>query len=143
MTMTADELATHVSRGDLHKIIDALTADPSLISARTAANDTLLHRACWQKQLAIVGTLLGFGADPNAPGNDGLTPLHYAVQEGRLISASIVGMLLAAGADPTIRDGSGTSFEDWAKMQMAEGLAPVLDLLQRWYDTHPPRSTPP
>lgn len=143
LTTLPPELANQVSRGDLQKIIDALAADPSLITARSADNDTLLHLACWQKQLAIVGTLLGFGADPKALGDSGFTPLHYAVKEGRLISVPIVGMLLAAGADPMVRDGNGWSFEDAAKGQLADGLSAVLDLIQRWCDAHPPRTIPP
>ena len=35
------------------------------------------------------------------------------------------------GADPAIRDDNGFSVEDWAKIEMSDGLAEVLDLLRR------------
>ena len=41
-----------------------------------------------------------------------------------------MGVLLASGADPLIRDGNGFSVEDWAKIEMSDGLAEVLDMLR-------------
>jgi ankyrin repeat protein len=104
--------------------------EPSLLHAQTSDGDTPLHRACWHKQLAIVGILLADGADVNGRGCYGRTPLHYAVHEGRAISIPIVAALLGRGADPNLRDNNGFSVEDWAKIEMDDGLSEVLGLLR-------------
>ena len=67
----------------------------------------------------------------NARGCYGRTPLHYAVHEGRAISVPILGVLLAMGADPSIVDDNGFSVEDWAKTEMSDGLAEVLEMIRR------------
>jgi ankyrin repeat protein len=132
------ELTAMIERGDVQGVANALRADPSLAFARTPDGDTLLHRACWQKQIGILGTILAYEPDVNARGCNGRTPLHYAVQEGGTISVSIVGALLTLGADPSIRDDNGFSVEDLAKMDMRDGLADVLHLLR-----HPPKRKRP
>ena len=38
---------------------------------------------------------------------------------------------MAPGADPIVWDNNGFSVEDWAKIEMYEGLASVLDMLNR------------
>lgn len=125
------ELTDLVVRGDVAGVGAALKANPSLVSATTQDGDTLLHIACWQKQIAIIGAILAYGPDLNARGCYGRTALHYAVHEGRAISVPIVGLLLGLGADASIKDDNGFSVEDWAKVEMSEGLAGVLDLLRR------------
>lgn len=137
MTLSAAELSSMITRGDVVGVGGALRADPSLVSVRTVDGDAPLHIACWQKQLAIVGTLLGYGPDLDALGAYGRTPLHYAVHEGGAISVPLVGMLLAAGARPDLRDENGFGVEDWAKIEMSDGLEGVLDLIRRWYQRHP------
>ena len=129
--MTIGELNALITNGDLVAVAVALRDNPAVIGQRTADGDSILHIACWQKQLGIVGTILGYGPDVNATGCYGRTPLHYAVHEGRWISVPIVGMLLKAGANPLIRDAKGFSVEDWAKIEMAEGLAEVVDMIHR------------
>jgi ankyrin repeat protein len=89
-----------------------------------------LHIACWQKQLGIIGVLAAHQPDVNARGCYGRTPLHYAVHEGGPLSVPIVADLLARGADPSIRDDNGFTVEDWAKVEMDEGLPDVLALLR-------------
>jgi ankyrin repeat protein len=137
------ELTGSIERGDVHAVAQALRSAPSLVDARTSDGDTALHIACWQKQISIVGLVLGYHPDVNARGAYGRTPLHYAVHEGRAISAPIVGMLLAAGADPNIRDQLGYSVEDWAKIEMDDGLAEVLDMLRRARGERPNAADPP
>jgi ankyrin repeat protein len=128
--MTGAELTGLITRGEMQAVAAALRADAALVALRTEDGDTPLHIACWQKQVAIVGTILAYDPDVNAHGCYGRTPLHYAVHEGRWTSVPIVGVLLASGADPLIRDGNGMSVEDWAKIEMSDGLAEVLDMLR-------------
>ena len=129
--VTVIQLADMIEHGDVRGVAEALRADPSLVAAKTPDGDTPLHIACWQKQIAIIGTILAYRPDLNAHGCYGRTALHYAVHEGRAISAPIVGVLLAMGADPSFRDANGFSVEDWAKIEMYDGLAEVLDMLRR------------
>lgn len=137
VTTSIDELTEWIAQGDQLRVAEALRRDPSLVHARNENNDTALHLACWQKQLAIIGTIAGYGPDVDARGLFGRTALHYAVQEGRHISVPIVGFLLAMGADPSIRDDNSFTVEDWARSEMADGLPDVLAMIQRWFTQHP------
>ena len=78
----------------------------------------------------MVGLLMGHDPDVNARGYLGRTPLHYAVYEGGMLSAPIVRSLLMFGADSAIKDDSGLTAAEWAKVEMTEGLVEVLDLLE-------------
>ncbi|MHB9833311.1 ankyrin repeat domain-containing protein [Paraburkholderia terrae] len=124
------ELTKMIEDGDVSGVAEKLRTDPSLVTATTPDGDTVLHVACWQKQIAIIGIILAYHPDLNAHGCYGRTPLHYAVHEGRAISVPIVAVLMAMGADPCLRDDNGFSVEDWAKIEMHEGLADVLALLR-------------
>lgn len=130
-TLSPEQLAIKITQGDVRAVVDALRVNPALVSAATPDGDTPLHIACWQKQIAIIGTILAWHPDINARGAYGRTPLHYAVHEGRFISVPIVGLLLSLGADPGIRDQNGFSVEDWAKIEMYDGLVEVLEMLRR------------
>jgi ankyrin repeat protein len=136
----AARLIALIERGDVRGVAESLRADPALVGARTADGDTPLHIACWQKQIAIVATLVAYHPDLDARGCYGRTPLHYAVHEGRNISVPIVGLLVALGADPYVKDDNGFSVEDWAKVEMSDGLAEVLDMIRRAGDR--PRELP-
>lgn len=129
--MSIDELMDLIEHGDATAVSAAVRAEPYLARAKSQDGDTALHVACWQKQNAIVGTLLAYDPDVNARGAYGRTPLHYAVHEGTAGSAAIVAALLNAGANPDLRDDLGFTVEDWAKTEMDEGLAAVLDVLRR------------
>src|SRR5687768_6277383 len=92
---TVTQLADMIERGEANEVAEALRTDPSLLAATTPDGDTPLHIACWQKQVAIIGTILAYSPDLNARGCYGRTPLHYAVHEGGAISVPIVAALLA------------------------------------------------
>jgi ankyrin repeat protein len=135
--MSPEQMSDLITRGDVLAVARALRADPALVSSTTRDGDTPLHIACWQKQIAIIAMILAYRPDLNTRGCYGRTALHYAVHEGGNISIPIVGILLAMGADPLIRDDNGFSVEDWAKIEMYEGLDEVLHMLR-----HPPRRQP-
>lgn len=66
--------------------------------------DHPLHIASHRCELTEVQTLLDGGDDPNiARPEDGMTPLHFAAQEG---CADVVDQLVAAGARPDVRTDS-------------------------------------
>lgn len=66
---------------------------------------TLLHVAVIAKQPSVINLLLERrGVDINATGDDGDTPLIYAVQKGDITNTTIVDLLIARGADVNRRD---------------------------------------
>ena len=52
------------------------------------------------------------GADVNAKGEEGLTPLHYAAREGH---KEITDLLLTNGADVNAKNDEGGTPLDWAE----------------------------
>lgn len=74
---------------------------------------TPLHYAVEEDQIAAAQTLLAFGANPNAPDEDGRTPLWLAcIDPDRRID--LVSTLLSHGADPNIKKSSGLGALDAA-----------------------------
>lgn len=76
---------------------------------------------------AAAALLLSLGADPRAVDDDGISPLHRAVQSGSL---PVVDLLLPAGADVDLREGKwGGTPLSWAGVlkqpHVAERLAPL------------------
>jgi hypothetical protein len=71
----------------------------------TRGGERPLHCALWRERPApTVERLLSYGADPNAPDDDGSTPLHLAACMGQ---ASAVRALIAGGAPVNAIDNSG------------------------------------
>ena len=60
-----------------------------------------LHAAAQQGDAALVQELLGKGLAPSTFDDLGMTPLHYAAQEGHL---PVIDLLLRAGADVDAHD---------------------------------------
>ena len=73
--------------------------------------DRLLHFAASYESYEDVSLLLDHGAQVNAKGDIGLTPLHCAASKGKL---EIVELLLKNGADRTIQNEFGETAADWA-----------------------------
>jgi uncharacterized protein len=54
------------------------------IDSRTAYGDQIIHMACVAGNIEDVGLLIDAGADLNSIGENGFTPLHYAVEQNNI-----------------------------------------------------------
>ncbi len=102
----------------------ALGASPH----ETATTSTITLPALWyaagQAAAPAVVALLDHGADPNATGSRGLTPLMMAAAVDETVEATK--LLLGRGADVTLRDEAGRTALDWALMRGETPIARVL-----------------
>lgn len=88
--------------GQVDIVAAQLDAIPALIERRTAQGWTPLIVATFNQHHRVVKALLEHGADPNASGRSGTTPLMYAktaLQNGSSDDRSLILTLLEAGAD--------------------------------------------
>ena len=129
--MTPDEWADWIgANDDAAELKRALWADPSLATVRTEEGGTLLWHACWHKKLAMVQLLVAAGADVNARGDLGRTPLHCAVHDTAPEDAlPIVRFLLEHGALPELEDRAGHTVAEYARYQIWDDPNEVLALL--------------
>ena len=65
---------------------------------RDTVGRTLLHRAASNNDASVTHALLAAGADPNAPNNNGETPVQWAVRYSENVAA--IQALTSAAADP-------------------------------------------
>ena len=87
------ELPLDVARGKAKDVLFAYM----LSKPGTQPNPVLLATAAQKGDLDAIAALLDAGADPNAEGNGGNTPLHAAIRRGH---TAAIAALLDAGADP-------------------------------------------
>jgi len=103
-----------IMRNDPEKIAALIKAGVWL--DETDEGETALHWAVSRQHTEIVTMLLGAGANPNVPDNDGYTPLHDVVEMGDCPPARTMReALLAAGADPSRREKNGRTPSDLAE----------------------------
>jgi ankyrin repeat protein len=88
---------------------------PSItVHTRDAAGDTPLHYAVYWGDVRAIEVLAAAGADLDAPGEYGATPLFCAVLHGRYSAAR---SLLGLGASPDIGSAFGTPLDAAAESQ--------------------------
>jgi ankyrin repeat protein len=91
-------------RGDTETAARLLGEDPDAICVRNELDNEPLHEGCWAKHTKMIRLLLDRGANVNAVGDWGRTPLHFAVWDGGDGAGEIVEMLVQAGADVNALD---------------------------------------
>ena len=97
----------------LHDVIAKLIEEhPEHVSARSGPLGTALHAASRMNHLKVVQSLLRHGADVNATGMWGWTPLLFASLEGHL---EVVRWLLQHEADVNAK----AEDDDWTSLHMA------------------------
>jgi ankyrin repeat protein len=74
------------------------------IHQRNHLDDTVLHTVCSWGDANAVRLLIAAGADVNAKGDQGATPLFNAVIG---MNAEVVKLLLVAGCDETVKNSYG------------------------------------
>jgi ankyrin repeat protein len=124
-------LRTLVESNDLAGVRRALDAWPELINLREGHGDeSILHHACASRcSVKIIAEFLERGANPNAPGFMGKTPLILFIQSKRRRSEiPFIRTLIGRGADINKRSDNGLDAVDWA---CALGRSDVIRFLIR------------
>ena len=86
-------------------ICEVLLAEGADINMQSTGDSYFaIHEAAHNCSTACLCLLLRAGADVNARGNNGATPLHIASEAGHVDAAKV---LIAAGANLEVRDGRG------------------------------------
>ena len=93
-----------VSEQNLAKLRRAIRADPSCIFARNAKGQSALHLAANAGNPDLMAYLIRNGAQINPDDDEGMVPLHFAVQSR---SEAVTRLLVAKGADTTAKDANG------------------------------------
>jgi ankyrin repeat protein len=101
-------------------------AEISHFDQRNFMEDTVLHTVCSWGDLAAVQVLVAAGADVNAQGDQGATPLFNAVVGE---NPEVVAFLLTSGADPRIPNRYQRKVLDYAKNTSAPSS--IVKLLEQ------------
>ncbi|MEM8657033.1 MAG: ankyrin repeat domain-containing protein [Pseudomonadota bacterium] len=101
----------------------ALGSAKVTLDSREADGDSVLHTLLYGREYYPAKTLIEAGADVNAVGDLGYTPLHVAVWRDH---PDAVHLLLDAGADPKIRCEEGRTPLDIAQSSGLKDIARIL-----------------
>ena len=122
----ASPLTTLIRARDAAGVAAAIAAGADATGIDAEFRMPLITLAALVGDVDVARALLDAGADAQAPGSDGRTPLHAAAFAGRL---PVVELLLDAGADPQRRGPAGDSPLDSTKAD-AVTTALIAGLLQ-------------
>jgi hypothetical protein len=92
------------------------------VHSRRFGGGTPLHLALVQNNAAAVDGLISAGAGVNARGEDGYTPLHWAVS----FCPDVLQMLLNAGAEPRAVNDFGQTPLDFARRHKDDSVMRIL-----------------
>jgi ankyrin repeat protein len=118
--MTADEVLGRYAREDLPEFVEMRITSIEEIGR---FGDRPLHVACIRGLMEEIAALVAAGADVNAPGENGNTPLHEAVGQA---SEPVVKYLLQHGAAHSQKNDDGQSSIDLARLMGRSELAMLL-----------------
>ena len=96
--LRAGEIHNAAAAGDLNKVRTLIEADPTLLESKDNDGNTPLITACKTLQVAVANFLIAKGADVNAKGMVGGTPLLWA-RKDKDESFDLIQRLIAKGAD--------------------------------------------
>lgn len=83
------------------------------IHTRTSHGDQMIHMACVIGDIKDVAELIALGADVMSVGEEGYTPLHYAIEQRNL---EVARYLIGVGADMSCENFDGETPGDLAKI---------------------------
>ncbi|MBX2851200.1 MAG: ankyrin repeat domain-containing protein [Phycisphaeraceae bacterium] len=118
-------------KGDLMALMPMVQADRAILRAKADHGDEPIHTACWQKQMLAVSFMIQQGADVNARGCNGMTPLHCALSDSDEQCVPLVAILIESGADPSLKEDGGSDVEFWARQEVYAGVEEVLELISQ------------
>jgi ankyrin repeat protein len=115
-----------VNQSNKSRILDMGCKRLGMTSPTTLDHNTLLHEYAKKGNVEVTSFLLENGANVNAIGRQGMTPLHHAA---RGCKVEVVKALLAKGADRTVACSGGKTAKDYAAAQGDRGseVVEVLD----------------
>jgi ankyrin repeat protein len=120
-------LAQSDSQADRLPIARALLAAGADINADDGYGDTALAQCCYMNREALALYLISQGANPNTKtgcyidGTYDIAPAHRATNNVRILKA-----LIDHGADLTVRDSTGDTPLDWAKLHHDEQIMRLI-----------------
>lgn len=124
ITAKFENLVQLVNNGNAKGVEEALKANGEAVQARDPFGDTLLHYAARGGHEKLFNLLVEQGADINARGEHGRTPLLCAVIDNDRTKP--VKALLDLGADPNIPEDSGKTPIYWAAAGSMPSMAKLL-----------------